>query len=267
MVLEFEGVSFTYPGSSEPALHDVDLTLAPGQVVGIVGPTDAGKSTFCLVAAGLAPKVAGGALQGRVLVDGEDLAHLSMYDVPGRVGILFQQPESQLSGLARTVFDEVVFGPANLGWPEPDVRQTAHEALHTLDIEHLARRDPSYLSGGEQQLVALASVLAMRPRYLVLDEPTAILDPSGTTLVCEAIRRLALEGRGLLVAEQRTDVLERVCSEALALDHGRIVLYGAAGNVLADPRLHELGVQPPASVRLRHLLRGEGLSEAMLRDA
>jgi energy-coupling factor transporter ATP-binding protein EcfA2 len=145
------------------------------------------------------------------------------HDLAERVAIGFQNPTTQLSGVAATVLEEVALGPMNLGLPVHETLQRTREALGLLRIEHLADRPPLRLSGGQGQLVAIASLLAMRPRHVVLDEPTAQLDPEGTRLVGEALRSLAATGTALLVAEHKTDLLDGLCDRALA-DGGRIVL-------------------------------------------
>jgi energy-coupling factor transporter ATP-binding protein EcfA2 len=182
-----------------------------------------------------------------------------MHRLAERIGIGFQNPTTQLSQVAGTVFEEVAFGPMNLGVDRDEVLERSWNALETLGIDGLAERDPGRLSGGQQQLVAIAGLLAMRPEHLVLDEPTAQLDPAGTRLVGDAIERLAAAGASILVTEQKTDLLEAVASRVLVLDAGRIALDGPAHDVLADPRLGELGVAPPSAVRLRGAAAAAGI--------
>jgi energy-coupling factor transporter ATP-binding protein EcfA2 len=169
--------------------------------------------------------------------------------------------------VAATVFEEVAFGPANLGVPRDELIARTAGALEALAIAHLAERDPARLSGGQQQLVAIASILALRPRHVVLDEPTAQLDPSGTALVGDALERLAGQGVSILVVEHKTDLLARVASRVVALDGGRVVLEGPAREVLADPALVDLGVTPPSDIRLRRALVAAGLDPARLEGA
>ena len=263
-MLALESVTYRYAGAPRPSLHDVTLELRKGEVLGLVGASEAGKTTLCLVASGLAPRTVGGTLTGRVLLDAEDTAPLAMHELAGRVGIAFASPATQLSGVAATVYEEVGFGPMNLGVPRPELIARIEEALAALRIEPLADRDPAQLSGGQQQLVAIAGLLALRPAHLVLDEPTAQLDPAGTAMVAEALAGLAANGASILVAEQKTDLLAGICSRVVALDAGRVVLDGVAAEILADLRLTRLGVAPPAEVRLRRAAGDARLSAAAL---
>lgn len=257
-MLTFESVSYRYAGAARPSLVDVSLVIGSGEVVGLVGASEAGKTTLCLVAAGLAPRTVRGTLEGRILLDGTDIAPWAIHELAGRVGIAFANPATQLSGVAGTVYEEVAFGPMNLGLSRSEVIDRTEAALSALKIIDLAEREPALLSGGQQQLVAMAGLLALRPAHLVLDEPTAQLDPAGTRLVAEALARLAMDGASILVAEQKTDLLASICDRVVALDAGRVALDGPAAEVLGDPRLADLGVAAPASVRLRRLADAAG---------
>lgn len=260
MAIALHGVGYRYAGAQHAALLDVDLDLPDGAVVGVAGASESGKTTLCLVVSGLAPRTVGGRIRGTISLDGEDVDAWPMHRLAARIGIGFQNPTTQLSQVAATVFEEVAFGPMNLGVPRDEVAQRTWEALAAMRIDGLAERDPGRLSGGQQQLVAIAGLLAMRPEHLVLDEPTAQLDPAGTRLVGDAIERLAADGASILVAEQKTDLLAAVADRVVVLDRGRIVLDGAADAVLADPRLTELGVPEPSAVRLRRAVVHAGLS-------
>ena len=262
-MLTLDGISYRYAGATRRALEGVTLELRDGEVVGLVGPNEAGKTTLCLVASGLAPRAIGGEVSGRLLLGGEDVADRPMHELAGLVGIVFQNPATQRSGVAETVYEEIAFGPANLGVPLDELLDRTQAAMTALRIEALAERDPARLSGGQQQLVAIAGLLALRPRHLVLDEPTAQLDPAGTELVAEAIGRLAADGASILLAEHKTDLLARVATRVVALDGGRVAMDGPAAEVLADPRLEELGVAAPSRVRLDRLAAAAGLELAV----
>lgn len=267
MTIALEKVGYRYAGATEPALLDIDLELRDGEVVGLAGASESGKTTLCLVAAGLAPRTIGGRIRGRVLIDGEDADAWPMHLVSQRIGIGFENPATQLSQVSGTVFEEVAFGPMNLALPRSEVVTRTWHALETLHIDGLAERDPRRLSGGQQQLVAIAGLLAMRPAHLVLDEPTAQLDPHGTRLVADALARLAADGASILVAEQKTDLLAAICTRVMVLEAGRSVLEGAALEVLADPRLPELGVTEPAAIRLVRATEAAGIASPALAEA
>lgn len=267
MTLRLSGVGYRYAGAQRPSLLDIDLDLPDGTVVGLVGASEAGKTTLCLVASGLAPRTVGGHIRGQVTLDGEDVDDWPMHRLSERIAIGFENPATQLSQVASTVFEEVAFGPMNLGVSRDDVVERTWAALETLRIDELAERDPMRLSGGQQQLVAMAGLLAMRPSHVVLDEPTAQLDPAGTRLVGDAITRLAADGASILIAEQKTDLLAEVASRVVVLGAGRILFEGPASEVLADPRLVDAGVAEPAPVRLRRAALAAGLDPARLEDA
>lgn len=216
-MIVLEGVSYRYPAAPGWALWDVSLEARAGEVVGVRGANETGKTTLCLVASGLAPAAVGGELRGRVLLDGRPTASLRPHELALRCGVLFDNPAVQLTGLHRTVREEVAFGPCNLGLPAADVHERVDEALAVLGLGHLADRDPRHLSGGEAQLVALAGLLALRPPNLALDEPTSRLDPERASLVGDAVARVAAGGAAVLIAEHDEALLKRLCARVVSL--------------------------------------------------
>jgi len=266
-MLQIEGVSYRYAGYSRPALIDVSLAIAAGEIVGVVGANESGKSTLALVASGLAPATIGGRLDGLVRLDGRATTDLAPHELAVRCGVLFQNPVTQLSGTAETVWEEVAFGPRNLGLPIPEIVERVEESLAVLRIESLASRRPTRLSGGQAQLVALAGVLAMRPGLLVLDEPTSQLDPGGTRLVADALASLVSRGTAILLVEHKTDVLARVTTRIVALEQGRAALTGATPLVLEQGALPALGVEPPAPQRLARAVAAADLPRGVAQRA
>lgn len=261
MSLVIKSARYRYPGVQGFALDGVDLQVRPGEVVGVVGPNEAGKTTLCLIASGLAPLAIGGSLEGSVEVDGSRTVDLRTHELAQRVGVLFQNAETQLSGTVPTVWEEVAFGPRNLGLDVPTIVERVDAALELLRIAHLAGRDPTRLSGGQAQLVALASVLALRPAVLALDEPTSQLDPAGTRLVGDALAGLAAEtNTAILLVEHKTDLLAAIATRVALVVGGRIVADGPAREVLASAELEANGVEPPSSVRIERLATARGLS-------
>ena len=260
MSVSLREAGYRYAGATRPALSGISLELEAGQVLGVVGANQAGKSTLCLLVAGLAPATIGGELTGEVTLDGLATRSARPWELAQRCGIVFQNPATQLSGTTASVWEEVAFGPRNLGMAIADVAERVAWALDALAITELAPRDPERLSGGQAQLVALAGVLAMRPAYLVLDEPTSQLDPQGTDLVATAIATLADQsGAGVLLAEHKTDLLAQLANEVLVLGDGELRSQGKADDVLADQRLEGWGVEPPSAVRLRRAAKAAGV--------
>lgn len=254
------GVSYRYAGAVSDSLRGVNLAIDPGRVVGLVGANGAGKSTLCLCAVGLAPNIIGGALNGTVKIDGRDTKQTRTHELAQHVGILFQEAYTQIASGAPSVWEEIAFGPRNLSLPHAEVVARTWAAIDSLRLHEIVERDPTRLSGGQAQLVALASVIALGPQYLVLDEPTSQLDPLGTRLVGDTLIRAAREsGVGVLIAEHKTDLLARMCDEIAVVAAGAIVARGPAADMLADPTLRHWGVAPPAEVALRQAVVAAGL--------
>ena len=243
-MLELRSASYRYPGYSRRVLDGIDVTLADGEIVGLTGPNGSGKTTLCLVAAGVAPGSIGGELGGEVVLDGRALRGLPRSELARSIGLVFSNPEAQRTRITGTVFEEVAFGPMNLGLTVAETIARVRASMAALEITELADRNPARLSGGQAQLVAIASILAMQPRQLVLDEPVAELDYVGRDLVGDALRRLGAGGTGMLVAEHDVDLLSAVASRVVELRDGRIDLEVPAAAEQPSPKLT---ARPPAS--------------------
>jgi len=211
--LTLERVSFWYPATEAPALRDVSLAVAHGEIVALVGAVGAGASTALLVAGDLAPRLTGGRLAGTV----------ARRD---RSAIVLPTPWTQLSGMAFTVWDEVAFGPANLGWPTHEIARQVDRAVEQLELGPLAARNPATLSGGELQRVIIAATLAMDAGLLLLDEPSAELDAEGARTVWRLIRALAKEGKAILLATSALDALPDVADRVVWLEDGAVRAAG-----------------------------------------
>ncbi len=259
MALTVERAGFVYgrgTAYSSRALDGISLTVSPGEVVLVLGATGSGKSTLLRLAAGLAPPS-----EGRVLVDGVDTAGPDASRLRGRVGLVFQRPEAQL--FAETVAEDLAFGPRNLGRSERDARADADEALEAvgLDPEAFGRRSPFTLSGGEARRVAIAGVLAMRPAYLLLDEPTAGLDARGRAAVLGVVAEAKRRG-GVAVVTHDAEELLPLADTVLVLEGGSPVFVGPAAELLARPAPLEaagLAVPPVLDVQVRAVEAGARL--------
>ncbi len=250
MDLAVRGVTYRYPNRDHDALRDVSLEVDAGELVGIVGLNGAGKTTLCHLFVGFVPHFYGGSLEGEVQVRGIDTRDASIVTLAGSVGYVFQQPAQQFSGAAMTVYEEVAFGPENLGLERSETRRRVDEVLGVLHVEELADRSPWEISGGQQQRVALASVLAMRPRILVLDEPTSQLDPVGTREVFAAIGELWASGMTVIMVEHKLDLLVEIATRIVHLHEGRIVADGSPAAVVGSEGLRAHGLEPPAVVEI-----------------
>jgi energy-coupling factor transport system ATP-binding protein len=252
-MIELSDVTFTYPSAERPALCGVTFALAPGELVAVVGANGSGKSTMALLCDGLL-------LPGRgtVRVDGIDTREPErVFAVRSRVGLVLQDPDDQIVGTV--VEEDTAFGPENLGVPREELRRRVSDALDAVGLRGLERREPHLLSEGQKQRLAIAGALAMRPAYLVLDEPTAMLDPRGRADVASILERLTAEGTGVLhVTHRLADAA--AATRILALAAGSLVYDGSPAGFLGDPVLmEEAGVALPPIGELAAALRDRGL--------
>ncbi len=225
-------LSYWYPGAEEPALRDVSLLIDAGLTV-VSGPSGGGKSTLLRVLNGLVPHFHGGRIAGAAEVEGHDVVSTPTRRLARTVGFVFQDPE--LQAVYDVVDREVAFGLENIALPPREMAARVEEALHAAGIDHLAGRSVRTLSGGERQRVALASALAMRPRLVVLDEPTSQLDPEGASMVLDAVRSLVQHGRAAVIAEHRLERLLAQASASLIVEHGSVSAAWPASSPPAIP--------------------------------
>lgn len=247
-------LTFRYPGAPGPALSAVSLTITPGEFLLVAGPSGCGKSTLALALAGLVPGRVRGHLSGAVHLGGTALASWEPQRVAQQVGIVFQDPSSQL--VTPTVEAEVAFGPENLALPREQISRRVEDALTATGTTHLRSATTASLSGGEKQRVAIAATLAMRPGVLVLDEPCSDLDPRGAQDVLRVLRTLIREQQMTVVlVEHRIDEVVPWADRVVLLDRGRVVLDRPTRAAFTDSRRWvDLGVAVPEMVRLGQAL-------------
>ena len=250
-----EQARFAYPALSPEAaapwvLDGLDLRVGQGEWLAVMGASDAGKTTLCLLLAGLAPHLTGGELTGRITVAGRDTADHPPPALTDVVGLLFQEPEIQLFN--PTVELEVAWGLENLGLPVPEMRARIEHALALLRLEHLRQRPPGDLSGGEKKRLALASVLALQPSLLILDEPMGGLDPAGQREVLDALSNLRRDrSTTIVMTESDPEAVAAFADRLIVLDQGRIAMEGPPRALFTQPdRLAALGVTIPQMARL-----------------
>ncbi|WP_368131400.1 ABC transporter ATP-binding protein [Collinsella aerofaciens] len=258
-IVNVDDVSFSYGTQTEQALSHISLSVNKGDFIGIIGPSGAGKSTLAACLSGAVPHHYTGTFFGSVMVDGHDTCEVSLTDVSQIVGSVLQDIDTQM--VASVVEDEMLFGLENFAVPHDQIEQRVSETLETVGISDLRDREIATLSGGQKQKVAIAAILAMRPRVLVLDEPTAALDPASSTLVFETLREAnrAL-GITIVVVEQKVALLSEYCNRVLVLNHGEIALQGEPHEVFAHTdELRAIGVDCPRVTRIFNSLETDGL--------
>jgi energy-coupling factor transporter ATP-binding protein EcfA2 len=239
------GLTFSYPDAAAPSVAAVSLRIEPGEVVALLGPSGSGKSTLLRALAGLVPHFHGGRFEGRVEIDSRDTRRTGPAELAGRVASLFQDPEDQV--VFGRVANEVAFGLENVGTPPERIWPRVHAGLAEAGIGHLVDRRTETLSAGELQRVCLASVLALEPALLLLDEPTSQLDPDGA----EALLDLAVElDSAVVVSEQRPALPLERCDRVLFLEAGRILLDAPRSPALDWLAEHRPGYLPGEAVTL-----------------
>lgn len=264
MPVAFEQVSFSYDGERD-ALEDIDLVVDDGEFLGVIGHTGSGKSTLVqLMNALLVPTA------GRVLVDGMDTRERKLRrKVRTTVGLAFQYPETQL--FANTVADDVAFGPRNLELSDDEVNRRVRAALERVGMDYakVAQRSPFDLSGGQQRRVALAGILAMEPRVLVLDEPAAGMDPAMVSEIRAYLRELNDQGLTIVLVSHSMDDVAELCSRIIVLDHGTLHMQGAPAELFtaqnaAELRRINLGVPRATKFALELVERGLEMPDPIL---
>ncbi len=250
--LAVRDLRFRYRARENQALDGVSFEVEKGQMIVLLGPSGAGKSTLCLALNGLIPHFSRGTMEGEVTVFGTSTRHRSVAELANQVGLVFQDFEAQL--FATNVALEVAFGLENFGVDRPTMEAWVAATLALVGLSGLEHREPASLSGGQKQRLAIAAVLALHPRILVMDEPTTDLDPAGSIDVLRVARQLRDEGRTLVVAEHEIEALTGV-DRVLVLNRGRIEAVGSPDQILTRAGwLERRGIQPPGAAHLLELL-------------
>nr|PZN05157.1 MAG: energy-coupling factor transporter ATPase [Bacillota bacterium] len=250
-----EGVCYQYSRSSQMALKDVNLRIGKGEFVAIIGPNGSGKSTLAKLFNGLFVPT-----KGRVTVDGLDTRDReNVWKIRQKAGMVFQNPDNQI--VATVVEEDVAFGPENLGVPPEEIRRRVDEALEIVELKDYAQKPPHQLSGGQKQRVAIAGILAMRPEYIIMDEPTAMLDPVGRKEVINTVKRLNREeGKTIVLI---THFMEEAvqADRIIVMSEGRVLMEGSPREIFSKvDELKTIGLDVPQVTELAHRLKGRGLA-------
>ena len=253
-MIQIQDFSFTYKSGETPALREIGLTVPDGGFLGVIGPAGAGKTTLARAIAGMIPHHYQGDFYGSVTVNGLDTVDSSILDLSRLVGTVFQDVESQI--ISPLVEDEMLYGLENFGVPREEIPGRLDEALAKVGIADLRDRSIASLSGGQRQKVAIASIIALKPRILVLDEPTGELDPRSSRQIFSLLKELNEEqGITVILIEQKIMLLCEFASQLAVLSKGRIIRQGETRDVLSHAEeLQALGVNCPRVTTLSRLL-------------
>ena len=258
-MISVRNLGFVYRNSKTAALDGINIEIADGDFVGITGTSGAGKTTFTFALNGIIPQKIKGDFYGAVLVDGVDTAEHPAEDFARKVGEVFQDIDSQM--VASVVEDEILFGLENFGIPHEEIGERVDRVLGELGIEDLRDREISSLSGGQKQKVAIASMLALEPDVIVLDEPTGELDPESSREIFRILTDLNREkGITVVIVEQKIMLLCEYVKHMMVLDKGKVAFYGTPSDMAASiDTFKELGINVPRVTELSAGLIGNGL--------
>ena len=237
--LKLENVNYKYPLEEKNTLQNINIEIKKGEFWAVIGKNGSGKTTFCNILRRFVPDFYKGELTGKITLEGKELKDYSQKEIVQKIGFVFQNPFTQISGVKNTVFEEIAYGLENLGIERETIISEVEKILKLLEIEKLRDKNPYNLSGGQKQRVALASIIAMNPDILVIDEPTSQLDPKGTEDIFKIINLMANEGKTIILVEHKLELIAEYAENILVLDEGEIILSGKANEVLNNKILLE----------------------------
>ena len=237
--LKLENVNYKYPLEEKNTLKNINIEIKKGEFWAVIGKNGSGKTTLCNILRRFVPDFYKGELTGKITLEGKELKDYSQKEIVQKIGFVFQNPFTQISGVKNTVFEEIAYGLENLGIEREIIISEVEKILKLLEIERLRDKNPYNLSGGQKQRVALASIIAMNPDILVIDEPTSQLDPKGTEDIFKIINLMANEGKTIILVEHKLELIAEYAENILVLDEGEVILSGKAKEVLNNKILLE----------------------------
>ncbi len=255
-IISVDQLSFNYRRQTKPAIAEVSFALQPGSVTALIGKAGAGKSTLCALLAGFMPQFFRGKTSGSLQVDGRDPLTSSIIEMLPHATMVTSQASTQISGVCFSVAEEVGFALQNLSFPIAEITQRVQRAMELMEITHLAERSPFQLSGGQQQRLVIAAALALSPPILILDEPTAQLDPPAVAALGVTLRNLAQAGQTIVVAEHHLDWVGAYADRVLVLRDGHLIADDAPRAILADATRAD---GRPYCVRISHHAQHHGV--------
>lgn len=248
--IKIENIKYQYPFAEKLALDGITCEIRPGEFIGVIGRNGSGKSTFCQSLTGLVPNFYRGSYGGKVWIDQSEVKRVEVDDLCQKVGSVFQNPFNQITGSKATVYEEIAFGLENFGVPKEEMEVRIEESLRLLDIEEYRDRAPFDLSGGQMQRMAIASIMAMKPEVIILDEPTSQLDPQGSEAVFKAIQSLSKQGITVIMVEHKVEKIAAYSDRVMLLDQGKLIAMDTPQAVFSRPDLEKYGVVAPTFTRI-----------------
>lgn len=256
-MIELKNISFKYELQKEKTLKNLNLHVREGEFIGVIGKNGSGKTTLCNIIRGIIPDFIQGEISGDILIDSKNINHIERGEMAELVGFVFQNPFSQISGIKKTVFEEIAYGLENLGVEREEMKRRVKDVIELLNIEDLQDKNPLELSGGQSQRVAIASIIVMNPKILIFDEPTSQLDPLGTEEIFDILKLLKSEQKTIILVEHKIDLIAEYADRVVVLDEGEIVFDGETHEVLSNKKIENHNVSMPIVSKLAYSLNDE----------
>lgn len=258
-IISLKNISYQYPLEDNEVIKNVSLDIEKGKVYGLIGANESGKTSLCNIIRGFIPELYRGKLKGEIIIQGKKIEEYSMGELATIIGYSFQNPFTQISGVKDTVYEEIAYGMENIGISREKMIEKVDEMVKLFHLEKLVDKNPYELSGGQKQRVALASMLALDPEIIIMDEPTSQLDPKSTEDIFEIIQFMKNKGKTIILVEHKIDLIASYCDYIYLMDNGSIEMHGPVREILTDPKVLEYGGQLPQVVLyfLERIKRGE----------
>lgn len=244
-LIELQHINYRYPLTSDLTIKDLSLKVEPGEVLGVIGSNGSGKTTVCNIMRGFIPAFYKGELEGKVIFEDKLLDTSNLGRLAQKIGYAFQNPFTQITGVKYTIYDEIGYGLENLSIPREEANEKVEQVIELLNLEKIRNQNPYDLSGGQKQMVALASVIVLDPELIILDEPTSQLDPSSTLAVYNIVKNLKKQGKTIIIVDHKVDLLAQVCDEIAVIQDGQLVVKGETHHVFSDEKVVAAGGQIP----------------------
>jgi energy-coupling factor transport system ATP-binding protein len=262
-IIEVTDLTYRYPASLDPVLRDVNLSIVEGEFILLTGPSGCGKTTFCRALNGLIPHFYKGVMEGEVIIDGKSSKDHPIIELAKKVGLIFQNPDNQIFAL--TVEKDMAFGLENLGYPREVMKKEIDWAMGITGISNLRERATHELSGGQKQRLTIASILAMRPSVIVLDEPTSFLDPVGAEKIFNVLKKLNKNfGITIILIEHRMDLAIKYVDRIIVFNEGRVISDGIPETIFQADEIRLIGIEVPRIQELARRLRNNGIKLSSL---